>query len=110
MKPEQLKMGKYNLTIQKNSKALSIFSRKNGDIYFCINDNKNENKYTLNSKSAKIIGEKLIELSKSAEILEKCHQAKNQENSYHHIPEINEEAIEELLQSFIERIENKDKS
>lgn len=110
MKPEQLKMGKYNLTIQKNTKALSIFSRKNGEIYFCINDNENENKYTLNSKSAKIIGEKLIELSKSAEILEKCHRAKNQDNSYHHIPEVTEEAIEELLESFIQKIENKDKS
>lgn len=110
MKKESLTIGKYNLTLQNNKKSLSIFSRKNGEIYFCINENNKENKYSLNSKSAKIIGEKLIELSKSAEILEKCHQAKNHEKSYHHFPEITEEAIEELLQSTIQNITNKDRS
>jgi hypothetical protein len=96
MSKENLRMGKYNLTIQNTEKALSIFSRKNGEIYFCINEGNKEKKYILNYKSAKIIGEKLVELSKTAEILEKSHLAKNSNN---HFPEINEDAIEELLNS-----------
>lgn len=108
MNQNKIIMGSNNLTLQNldEKKTFSMFLRKNSKIHLCIN-NKNETKQTiLNSKEAKIIAQKLFELSEKSEILKKTETAK-ESKSYNYDPNINSNLIDSLVQEIVDNIEEK---